>query len=173
MQSRAAEKSADSSQDANFIAPAQAHPIGLACVPNSAETAKRLRKLPATLNRFSEDRIEGSTGDIPVFVMTPVDTVQMTATPRRTRTDRMRLQARLPSPAPIPSALAFTRHNSELCRKCRLAAELRGSNSAAPRNRNAVGASARHDRTRSFRSEKARQGSRRTDLRRPNACRKA
>jgi DnaJ domain len=37
-----------------------------------------LRKLPATLNRVSEDRIEGSTGDIPVFVMTPVDTVQMT-----------------------------------------------------------------------------------------------
>jgi hypothetical protein len=37
-----------------------------------------LRKLPATLNRFSEDRIEGSTGDIPVFVMTPIDTVQMT-----------------------------------------------------------------------------------------------
>ncbi len=36
-----------------------------------------LRKLPATLNRFSQDRIEGSTGDIPVFVMTPVDTVQM------------------------------------------------------------------------------------------------
>jgi hypothetical protein len=37
-----------------------------------------LRKLPATLNRFSQDRIEGSTGDVPVFVMTPVDTVQMT-----------------------------------------------------------------------------------------------
>ncbi|MBV9887513.1 MAG: J domain-containing protein [Acidobacteria bacterium] len=36
-----------------------------------------LRKLPATLNRFSEDRIEGSTADIPVFVMTPIDTVQM------------------------------------------------------------------------------------------------
>ena len=32
-----------------------------------------LRKLPATLSRFSEDRIEGSTGDVPVFVMTPVD----------------------------------------------------------------------------------------------------
>lgn len=38
-----------------------------------------LRKLPATLNRFSQDRIEGSTGDVPVFVMTPVDTVQMAA----------------------------------------------------------------------------------------------
>jgi hypothetical protein len=37
-----------------------------------------LRKLPATLNRFSQDRIEGSTGDVPVFVMTPVDAVQMT-----------------------------------------------------------------------------------------------
>jgi hypothetical protein len=37
-----------------------------------------LHKLPATLNRFSEDRIEGSTADIPVFVMTPIDTVQMT-----------------------------------------------------------------------------------------------
>jgi hypothetical protein len=35
-----------------------------------------LRKLPATLNRFSQDRIEGSTGDIPVFVMTPVDSAQ-------------------------------------------------------------------------------------------------
>jgi hypothetical protein len=38
-----------------------------------------LRKLPATLNRFSQDRIEGSTGDIPVFVMTPVDTAQIGA----------------------------------------------------------------------------------------------
>ena len=37
-----------------------------------------LHKLPATLSRFSEDRIEGSTADIPVFVMTPMDTVQMT-----------------------------------------------------------------------------------------------
>ncbi|HUE43738.1 MAG TPA: hypothetical protein VMP12_09235, partial [Candidatus Sulfotelmatobacter sp.] len=36
-----------------------------------------LRKLPATLNRFSDDRIEGSTGDIPVFVMTPIDTVRI------------------------------------------------------------------------------------------------
>jgi hypothetical protein len=36
-----------------------------------------LHKLPATLNRFSNDRIEGSTADIPVFVMTPIDTVQM------------------------------------------------------------------------------------------------
>src|SRR5579863_2027153 len=36
-----------------------------------------LHKLPATLSRFSEDRIEGSTADIPVFVMTPVDSVQM------------------------------------------------------------------------------------------------
>jgi DnaJ domain len=35
-----------------------------------------LRKLPATLNRFSQDRIEGSTGDIPVFVMTPIDPAQ-------------------------------------------------------------------------------------------------
>jgi hypothetical protein len=38
-----------------------------------------LRKLPATLNRFSQDRIEGSTGDIPVFVMTPIDTAQIGA----------------------------------------------------------------------------------------------
>jgi hypothetical protein len=36
-----------------------------------------LRKLPATLSRFSEDRIEGSTGDVPVFVMTPVDNLPM------------------------------------------------------------------------------------------------
>ena len=40
-------------------------------------SGEALRKMPATLNRFSDDRIEGSTGDIPVFVMTPVDTVQM------------------------------------------------------------------------------------------------
>ena len=40
-------------------------------------TGEALRKLPATLNRFSQDRIEGSTGDVPVFVMTPVDSVQM------------------------------------------------------------------------------------------------
>jgi hypothetical protein len=33
-----------------------------------------LHKLPATLSRFSSDRLEGSTADIPVFVMTPVDT---------------------------------------------------------------------------------------------------
>jgi hypothetical protein len=39
-----------------------------------------LHKLPATLSRFSNDRIEGSTADIPVFVMTPVESVQM-ATP--------------------------------------------------------------------------------------------
>lgn len=39
-----------------------------------------LRKLPATLNRFSDDRIEGSTGDIPVFVMMPVDTTQLNVT---------------------------------------------------------------------------------------------
>jgi hypothetical protein len=31
----------------------------------------------ATLSQFSDSRVEGSTGDIPVFVMTPVDTVQM------------------------------------------------------------------------------------------------
>jgi hypothetical protein len=36
-----------------------------------------LRKLPATLSRFSEDRIEGSTGDVPVFVMTPVDNLPL------------------------------------------------------------------------------------------------
>ncbi len=40
-------------------------------------TGEALRKLPATLNRFSEDRIEGSTGDVPVFVMTPVDNLPM------------------------------------------------------------------------------------------------
>jgi DnaJ-like protein len=37
-----------------------------------------LHKLPATLSRFSSDRLEGSTADIPVFVMTPVETAQMT-----------------------------------------------------------------------------------------------
>ncbi len=36
-----------------------------------------LHKLPASLNRFSNDRIEGSTADIAVFVMTPIDSVQM------------------------------------------------------------------------------------------------
>ena len=35
----------------------------------------------ATLSQFSDTRLEGSTGDIPVFVMTPVDTVQVEATP--------------------------------------------------------------------------------------------
>jgi DnaJ domain len=38
-----------------------------------------LHKLPATLSRFSSDRLEGSTADIPVFVMTPVDPAQMAA----------------------------------------------------------------------------------------------
>jgi hypothetical protein len=35
----------------------------------------------ATLSQFSDARLEGSTKDIPVFVMTPVDTVQMGAPP--------------------------------------------------------------------------------------------
>jgi hypothetical protein len=35
----------------------------------------------ATLSQFSDTRLEGSTGDIPVFVMTPVDTVQMAPPP--------------------------------------------------------------------------------------------
>jgi hypothetical protein len=34
------------------------------------------RSSMATLSQFSDTRLEGSTGDIPVFVMTPVDTVQ-------------------------------------------------------------------------------------------------
>jgi DnaJ domain len=38
-----------------------------------------LHKLPATLSRFSSDRLEGSTADIPVFVMTPADTAQIPA----------------------------------------------------------------------------------------------
>jgi DnaJ domain len=63
-----------------------------------------LRKLPATLNRFSEDRIEGSTGDIPVFVMTPVDTVQMTTNVAPNAS------ATIPGPSPAlgsdPSGLA-------------------------------------------------------------------
>jgi DnaJ domain len=42
-------------------------------------SGEALRKMPATLNRFSDDRIEGSTGDIPVFVMTPVESMQMGA----------------------------------------------------------------------------------------------
>ena len=37
-----------------------------------------LHKLPATLSRFSDERLEGSTADIPVFVMTPVDPALMT-----------------------------------------------------------------------------------------------
>jgi hypothetical protein len=35
----------------------------------------------ATLSQFSDTRLEGSTKDIPVFVMTPVETVQMGAPP--------------------------------------------------------------------------------------------
>lgn len=35
----------------------------------------------ATLSQFSDTRLEGSTKDIPVFVMTPVDTVQMGTPP--------------------------------------------------------------------------------------------
>jgi DnaJ domain len=38
-----------------------------------------LHKLPASLSRFSSDRIEGTTADIPVFVMTPVDPAQIAA----------------------------------------------------------------------------------------------
>jgi len=37
------------------------------------------RKSMATLSQFSDSRVEGSTGDIPVFVMTPVDSLQMGA----------------------------------------------------------------------------------------------
>jgi hypothetical protein len=36
-------------------------------------------KSMATLSQFSDTRLEGSTGDIPVFVMTPVESVQMGA----------------------------------------------------------------------------------------------
>src|SRR5580704_5582062 len=65
-----------------------------------------LRKLPATLSRFSEDRIEGSTGDIPVFVMTPVDTVQMAMN----AAPNMNGAGTIPGTSPIagadPSALA-------------------------------------------------------------------
>jgi hypothetical protein len=43
-------------------------------LPGEAE-----RKSMATLSQFSDTRLEGSTGDIPVFVMTPVDTAQMGA----------------------------------------------------------------------------------------------
>jgi len=35
----------------------------------------------ATLSQFSDTRLEGSTGDIPGFVMTPVDTVEMGGSP--------------------------------------------------------------------------------------------
>jgi hypothetical protein len=65
-----------------------------------------LRKLPATLSRFSEDRIEGSTGDIPVFVMTPVDSVQMAMN----TAPNMNGAGTIPGTSPIagadPSALA-------------------------------------------------------------------
>jgi hypothetical protein len=39
------------------------------------------RSSMATLSQFSDTRLEGSTGDIPVFVMTPVDTAQMAPPP--------------------------------------------------------------------------------------------
>ena len=39
------------------------------------------RSSMATLSQFSDTQLEGSTGDIPVFVMTPVDTAQMGAPP--------------------------------------------------------------------------------------------
>jgi hypothetical protein len=39
------------------------------------------RKSPAMLNQFSDTKLEGSTSDIPVFVMTPVQGVQMGAPP--------------------------------------------------------------------------------------------
>jgi hypothetical protein len=39
------------------------------------------RSSMATLSQFSDTQLEGSTGDIPVFVMTPVDTVQTGAPP--------------------------------------------------------------------------------------------
>jgi DnaJ domain len=41
----------------------------------------RERDSMATLSQFSDTRLEGSTQDIPVFVMTPADTVQMGAPP--------------------------------------------------------------------------------------------
>jgi hypothetical protein len=53
--------------------------VGICLEPGSSgETS---RKSMATLSQFSDSRIEGSTGDIPVFVMTPVDTVTMGAPP--------------------------------------------------------------------------------------------
>src|SRR5579871_6550577 len=67
-----------------------------------------LCKLPATLNRFSEDRIEGSTADIPVFVMTPVDTVQMAMN----AAPNMNGAATIPGTSPIAGSDPSTLTNS-------------------------------------------------------------
>jgi hypothetical protein len=47
--------------------------VGICTEPGLPGEAER--KSMASLSQFSDTRIEGSTGDIPVFVMTPVDTV--------------------------------------------------------------------------------------------------
>jgi curved DNA-binding protein CbpA len=52
--------------------------VGICSEPATPGEAER--KSMATLSQFSDSRLEGSTGDIPVFVMTPVDTVRMGAT---------------------------------------------------------------------------------------------
>jgi DnaJ domain len=67
-----------------------------------------LRKLPATLTRFSEDRIEGSTGDIPVFVMTPVDSVQMASNAAPNTNAASTVPGTSPIAGADPSTLANT-----------------------------------------------------------------
>ena len=69
-------------------------------------SGEALRKLPATLNRFSQDRIEGSTGDIPVFVMTPVDTVQIASSATPNADGANAVPGTSPLAGADPSALA-------------------------------------------------------------------
>jgi DnaJ domain len=51
--------------------------VGICSEPGLHGDAER--KSMATLSQFSDARLEGSTGDIPVFVMTPVDNIQVGA----------------------------------------------------------------------------------------------
>ncbi len=68
--------------------------VGICSEPGLHGDAER--KSMATLSQFSDARLEGSTGDIPVFVMTPVDNIQVGAVVRH----RFRRKSRRPSGLP-------------------------------------------------------------------------
>ena len=117
-------------------------------------TGEALRKLPATLNRFSEDRIEGSTGDVPVFVMTPVDNLPMAGSASPSVGGANTVPGASPLAGADPAALA-TPGNSAAIGKFRTSIERRRRQQRRSKRHVTRRCSARHDRARPIRFEKA------------------